>query len=146
MRCSGAARQDRAEGLTWALCRQLIETPGDSPIDARNRALLAVAYDTLLRRGRLTALGVSDLLPDAPGGTVLRVRADTARPRVVGSLPGVRQPGPGRLRPRSVRRRNFGNWGVLHPHGMRVRRGVRFRIPIALRMLTEPEQAQRENI
>ena len=76
MRRSGAARQDRAEGLTWALCRQLIEAPGDSPIDARNRALLAVAYDTLLRRGRLTSLEMADLLPEVPGGTVLRVRTD----------------------------------------------------------------------
>ena len=76
MRRSAAEPRDRAEGLTWALCRQLIEAPGDSPIDARNRAFLAVAYDTLLRWGRLTALEVADLLPEAPGGTVLRVRTD----------------------------------------------------------------------
>ena len=76
MRRSAPERQDRAEALTWALCRQLIEASGDRLIDARNRALLAVAYDTLLRRGRLTALEVPDLLPEAPGGTVLRVRTD----------------------------------------------------------------------
>ena len=76
MRRGAAEPRDRAEGLTWALCRQLIEASGDSLIDARNRALLAIAYDTLLRRGRLTALEVADLLPDALGGIVLRVRTD----------------------------------------------------------------------
>ena len=76
MRRSAAQSQNRAEGLPWELCRQLIEAAGDSPIDARNRALLAVAYDTLLRRAVLTALEVPDLLPQALGGTVLRVRSD----------------------------------------------------------------------
>ncbi len=76
LRRSGAERRDRAAGLTWELCRRLIEASGDGPIDARNRALLAVAYDTLLRRSALTALEVPDLLPEAPGGAVLRVRTD----------------------------------------------------------------------
>lgn len=81
VRRSAAERRDRAAGLTWERCRQLIEASGDSLIDARNRALLAVAYDTLLRRGVLTALEVSDLLPQAPGGTVLRVRTDARNGR-----------------------------------------------------------------
>ena len=74
MRRGGAERRDRAEGLNWERCRQLIEASGDRLIDARNRALLAVAYDTLLRRAVLTALEVPDLRPEAPGRTVLRVR------------------------------------------------------------------------
>ena len=41
MRRSAAERRDRAEGLTWERCRQLIEASGDTLIDARNRALLA---------------------------------------------------------------------------------------------------------
>ena len=54
---------------------------GDGLIDARNRALLAVAYDTLLRRAGLTALEVPDRLPQALGGTVLRVRIDARADR-----------------------------------------------------------------
>ena len=81
MRRSATQRRDRAAGLTWALCRQLIEASGHDLIDARNRALLAVAYDTLLRRAGLAALEVPDLLPEARGGAALRVRIDAREGR-----------------------------------------------------------------
>ena len=41
-------RQDQAHGLTWPLRQRLLEAAGDRLIDARNCALLAVAYDAML--------------------------------------------------------------------------------------------------
>ena len=46
----------------------------DTVIDARNRALLAVAYDTLLRRGELVALQVADIVEEADGAANVLVR------------------------------------------------------------------------
>ena len=42
--------QTQVQGLTWPLRNRLLEAAGDRLIDARNRALLGVGYDTLLRR------------------------------------------------------------------------------------------------
>ena len=71
-------RQAQAEGLNWPLLERLMDATGDTLMDARNRALLAVAYDTLLRRGELVALQVSDIVEEADGsGTVLVRRSKT---------------------------------------------------------------------
>ena len=67
-------RQDQAHGLTWPLRQRLMEAAGDRLIDDRNRALLAVAYDALLRRDELTSLQVSDLLVEIGGSATLLVR------------------------------------------------------------------------
>ena len=67
-------RQAQALGLTWPLRECLLEATGDRLIDARNRALLAVAYDTLLRRSELTALQVSDLAMEKTGAATVLVR------------------------------------------------------------------------
>ena len=67
-------RQAQALGLTWPLRERLLEAAGDRLIDARNRALLAVAYDTLLRRSELTALQVSDLIVETTGAATVLVR------------------------------------------------------------------------
>ena len=67
-------RQAQAHGLTWPLLRLLMETAGNRLIDDRNRALLAVAYDSMLRRGELTSLQVSDLLEELRGDGSLLVR------------------------------------------------------------------------
>ena len=67
-------RQGQARGLTWPLRQKLIEAAGDRPIDLRNRALLAVAYDAMLRRSELTSLQVRDLLANARGDATLLVR------------------------------------------------------------------------
>ncbi len=56
-------RQDQATGLTWLLHQRLMEAAGDRTIDDRNCALLAVAYDAMLRRSELVSLQVSDLIP-----------------------------------------------------------------------------------
>ena len=61
-------RQAQAPGLTWPLRQRLVEAAGDRPIDVRNRALLAVAYDTMLRRSELAALRVRDLAVDRTTG------------------------------------------------------------------------------
>ena len=67
-------RQAQALGLTWPLRECLLKAAGDRLIDARNRALLAVAYDTLLRRSELAALQVSDLAIQDTGAATVLVR------------------------------------------------------------------------
>ena len=49
-------RQAQALALTWPLRQRLLAASGDRLIDVRNRALLALAYDTMLRRSELAAL------------------------------------------------------------------------------------------
>ena len=67
-------RQGQAAGLTAPLRLRMLEAAGDRPIDVRNRALLAVAYDAMLRRAELTALEVADFLEETPGDATLLVR------------------------------------------------------------------------
>ncbi len=67
-------RQDQAKGLTWPLRNRLLDAAGDRLIDDRNRALLAVAYDTLLRRAELASAQVSDLFEEMQGDATLLVR------------------------------------------------------------------------
>lgn len=71
-------RQDQAQGLTWALRKRILKAAGNRLIDTRNRALLATAYDTLLRRSELTSLELADL-SEKPGvsATVLVRRSKT---------------------------------------------------------------------
>jgi len=71
-------RQTQARGLTWALRQRLLEVPGERLIDVRNRALLAVAYDAMLRRSELTGIELPDFIEEVPGyGTLLVRRAKT---------------------------------------------------------------------
>ena len=67
-------RQNQALGLTWSLRQRLLDASGNRLIDARNRALLAVAYDAMLRRSELSAARVADLVLDIHGGATLLVR------------------------------------------------------------------------
>ena len=67
-------RQDQATGLTWPLRLRLMEAAGDRLLDDRNRALLAVAYDAMLRRAELVSLQVPDLLEEVRGDGSLLVR------------------------------------------------------------------------
>ena len=67
-------RQAQVKGLTWALRQRLMEATGDRVIDVRNRALLAVAYDAMLRRSELVALQVVDVKIERDGSASLLVR------------------------------------------------------------------------
>ena len=67
-------RQRQVKGLTWTLRRRLMEAAGDRVIDARNRAILAVAYDAMLRRSELVAVQVVDVTMDRGGSASLLVR------------------------------------------------------------------------
>ena len=67
-------RQHQATGLTWPLRQRLLAGAGNRLIDDRNRALLAVAYDAMLRRGELVSLQVTDLLEEVQGDGSLLVR------------------------------------------------------------------------
>ena len=73
-------RQAQARGLTWALRQRLLEASGERLIDARNRALLAVAYDAMLRRSEIVALEVADLIEEVPGYATLLVRCGKTDP------------------------------------------------------------------
>ena len=79
-------RQEQAHGLTWPLRNRLMAAAGDRPIDDRNRALLAVAYDTLLRRGELASLQVCDLLEEMGGHATLLVRRSKTDPEGEGEI------------------------------------------------------------
>ena len=71
-------RQGQATGLTWPLRERLLEAAGDRLLDDRNRALLAVAYDAMLRRSELVSLQVADLLVEVQGdGSLLVHRSKT---------------------------------------------------------------------
>ena len=71
-RCRGR-RQKQARGLTWSLRERLLAAAGDRLMDVRNRALVAVAYDGMLRRSELAAARVADLTRDPRGGATLLV-------------------------------------------------------------------------
>ena len=80
------SRQRQAEGLTWALRRRLIEAAGDRLIDVRNRAMLAVAYDAMLRRSELVALEVVDVTVDRGGSASVLVRRAKTDPEGGGAV------------------------------------------------------------
>ena len=73
-------RQAQALGLTRPLVNRLLDAAGDRVIDARNRALVAVAYDAMLRRSELVNLQVSDLEPESDGSAAVLVRRSKTDP------------------------------------------------------------------
>ena len=79
-------RQEQARGLTWSLRKRLLDAAGNALIDARNRALLAVGYDTLLRRGELVALQVSDIVEEVDGAATVLVRRSKTDPEGEGAM------------------------------------------------------------
>ena len=79
-------RQGQVLGLTWTLRQRLLAAAGDRLIDARNRSLLAVAYDTLLRRSELTSLQVTDLFIETHGAATLLVRRGKTDPEGKGAM------------------------------------------------------------
>ncbi len=73
MKEDGAA-QKQADGLTRRLVDRTLHAAGSRLRDLRNRALLAVAYDTLCRRSELVALQRKDLQAGPHGDGTLLVR------------------------------------------------------------------------
>ena len=73
MKGDGAA-QRQADGLTRRLVDRALHAGGGRLRDLRNRALLAVAYDTLCRRSELVALLRQDLQAGPHGDGSLLVR------------------------------------------------------------------------
>ena len=67
-------RQDQALGLTSALKRQIIEACPNDLQGLRDRALIALGYDTLCRRAELVQLQIDDLMikPDGSGTILVR--------------------------------------------------------------------------
>ena len=79
-------RQRQVQGLTWPLRRRLMEAAGDRVIDVRNRAILAVAYDAMLRRSELVALQVVDVTIERGGAASLLVRRAKNDPEAAGAM------------------------------------------------------------
>ena len=79
-------RQAQVQGLTWPLRNRMLRAAGGRPIDTRDRALLAVGYDTLLRRSELVSLQVTDLLEEIDGTATLLVRSGKTDPEGTGAM------------------------------------------------------------
>ena len=86
VRRRNACRPAQALGLTWTLLLRLTAATGGRTIDARNRAMLAVAYDAMLRRSELVALQVNDLYADRGGSASLLVRRAKTDPEGRGAM------------------------------------------------------------
>ena len=69
-----SARQRQARPLGWAEIKKFVDTAGNGLRADRERALLCVAYDTMVRRSELVALDVDDLTfaPDGSGTALIR--------------------------------------------------------------------------
>ncbi len=75
------ARQRQARGLVWEEIAQFLEFEPRGLRDIRDRALVAVAYDTMCRRDELVNLRIEDIGDSGDGsGSVLirRSKTDTA--------------------------------------------------------------------
>jgi integrase len=72
------ARQRQARGLTWAELELFLSIEPRNLRDIRDRALVAVAYDTMCRREELVSLQVPDIADAGDGsGSVLIRRSKT---------------------------------------------------------------------
>jgi integrase len=73
-----AARQRQARGLVWSEIAVFLEFEPRNLRDIRDRALVAVAYDTMCRREELVSLLIEDIEPSEDGsGTVVIRRSKT---------------------------------------------------------------------
>ena len=66
--------QAQASPLTRALVDRMLDAAGTGPRAVRNRALLAVAYDTLARRSELVAMERADLTAEPDGHGTITIR------------------------------------------------------------------------
>ena len=75
---NSTARQKQARGLTWEEIQVFLSIEPRNLRDIRDRALVAVAYDTMCRREELVSLKVEDLAEAADGsGSILIRRSKT---------------------------------------------------------------------
>jgi len=72
---------EQAEGLRWEHIETALGLLGNRPIDLRNRALVGVAYDCLLRQSEVPRLTLEGLSLDDNGGYKLRVIRSKKRSR-----------------------------------------------------------------
>ena len=86
MRRRWGSRQRQVKGITLELREQLIEAGGNRLIDIRNRAILAVAYDAMLRRSEVVALEIVDVTMDRGGSASLLVRRAKTDPEGRGAV------------------------------------------------------------
>ena len=80
------ARPQQALGLTNDLRDQLIAACPNSLAGMRDRAMIALGYDTLCRRAELVALLVEDLRPPANGSAQILIRRSKSDPYGEGRL------------------------------------------------------------
>jgi integrase len=75
---NSTARQKQARALTWAEIEVFLSIEPRNLRDIRDRALVAVAYDTMCRREELVSLVVEDIAESSDGsGSVLIRRSKT---------------------------------------------------------------------
>jgi integrase len=67
-------KQRQAKGINDNLVVRMLTAAGNRRVDLRNKALLAVAYTSLCRRGELVRLLMEDLQADADGFATVVVR------------------------------------------------------------------------
>lgn len=78
--------QRQAEGLTRRLVDKMMDASGDKLRDIRNRAILAVGYDTLARRSEAVALLAEDLRQGANGDGSINIRRSKTDQMGAGSI------------------------------------------------------------
>jgi integrase len=75
---NSTARQKQARGLVWAEIEVFLSVEPRNLRDIRDRALVAVAYDTMCRREELVLLRVEDIAEERDGsGSILIRRSKT---------------------------------------------------------------------
>ncbi len=75
---ANGTRQKQAQAINRSHVDRMIAAQGDTPGGLRNRALIAVAYDTLCRRSELVALDMEDLTrTDDGSGTIALHKSKT---------------------------------------------------------------------
>jgi integrase len=75
---NSTARQKQARGLTWAEIEVFLSIEPRNLRDVRDRALVAVAYDTMCRREELVSLRAEDISEASDGsGSILIRRSKT---------------------------------------------------------------------
>ena len=85
MNRSQGREQRQAEAMTRRLIDRMLDAAGATVRDARNRALLAVAYDTLGRRSELVAMQLQDVAIGAEGHGTVTIRRGKTDQEGVGS-------------------------------------------------------------